>query len=458
MNKRRCTIIAALLYASLAFIACAQQRAVQPRDDGKKYRRIVTDRDSIVLEMRSVLDEELTRWYPAAIDTECGGYFSDFDRAWKKDGAQNKMIVTQARHIWSASNAAMFYRKQQPPRTLSARDLAHAAAHGAAFLKHTMWDAQYGGFYELVDRRGAPIAANGELIKTAYGNAFAIYGLSAYYAMSGDTSALRQAQDAFRWLEAHSYDARCGGYFQFLARSGRPFTDGYNGTPPKDYNSLIHILECYTALYRAWPDPLLHDRLVSLFHIIRDTVTTPKGYLSLYFNRDWSHARSRSAFEADHVSFGHDVETAYLLLEAAEALGIKNDALTLRIAKKMVDHTLANGMDADNGGVYDGGSYEHGGDRAAIVRKTKEWWAQAEAVNAFLMMSELFPGESRYYEQFCAQWNYCMNYLIDREHGGWYWSGTDVEPDQVRSAKGSVWKGSYHTSRALINCINRLTQ
>ncbi|HLP15741.1 MAG TPA: AGE family epimerase/isomerase, partial [Bacteroidota bacterium] len=90
-------------------------------------------------------------------------------------------------------------------------------------------------------------------------------------------------------------------------------------------------------------------------------------------------------------------------------------------------------------------------------KRSKEWWAQAEAFNAFLLMSELFPDDPhRYYEKFCAQWNYCMNYLIDHEHGGWYWGGIDIVPENIHSPKGSIWKCNYHTSRSLINCINRL--
>jgi cellobiose epimerase len=446
---KRCSLalVGSLVAGYLLFNSAAC--AGDTHGGGRVSSVLQTNRDSIAAEMQHTLDEEFARWYPASIDTVYGGYLSDFNYAWEPDGKQNKMIVTQARHIWSTSNAALFYEKNAQFREI--------AAHGVGFLKDNMWDAVYGGYYELVDRRGVPIEGDGPLVKTAYGNAFAIYGLAAYYGTTGDTAVLHMAQHAFRWFEQHSYDSRFGGYFQFLSRDGTPFTEGYQGTPPKDYNSLIHILECYTELYRVWKDPLLHDRLFSLFHLIRDTVTTEKGYLKLYFNRDWTQAATGTSFEFDHVSFGHDVETAYLMREASEALGIRNDTTTLRIAKKMVDHALENGWDAVHGGLYDGGSYARGGAHAAIVKDTKEWWAQVEAFNAFLMMADLFPNDShKYFEKFCEQWRYCSMYLIDHEHGGWYWGGTDIVPSNVKSVKGSIWKGNYHTSRALINCIRRL--
>ena len=148
--------------------------------------------------------------------------------------------------------------------------------------------SEFGGFYNLVNREGEPIAEGPQIIKQAYGNAFAIYGLAAYYRASGDTVALGLAQETFRWLEKHSYDPQYGGYFQFMARDGTPFTEGYGGVAPKDQNSMIHLLECFTELYKVWPDHSSKSDLNSLLVLIRDTVTTSKGNLVLFLKRDWT--------------------------------------------------------------------------------------------------------------------------------------------------------------------------
>ena len=416
-----------------------------------------TTRDIIAIEMQQVLNDEFRLWYPLSIDTSFGGFFSDIDYQWKLDGRQNKMIVTQSRHVWSTANAGIFYQKDNT--------LRNVAGHGVQFLENKMWDKEFGGFFNLVSREGEPLKEVGEIIKTAYGNAFAIYGLAAYYRASGDTAALKLAQETFWWLEKHSYDPYNGGYFQFMSPNGIPFTEGYKASPPKDQNSSIHILECFTELYKVWPDSTLKERLFLMLRLVRDIITTDKGYMVLFFQGDWtpisyrdSNAAAREKnYEFDHVSFGHDVETAYLMLEASEALGMKNDSVTLEVAKKMVDHTLRNGWDKERRGIYDGGYYFQGEEKTTIVRNTKEWWSQVEALNSFLMMSDLFPNdEQQYYEKFCIQWNYCKKYLIDKEHGGWYWSGVDIVPNMKYSPKSSIWKCNYHTSRALINCINRI--
>ena len=451
--KKNGTAFAYALVLTLLFSRCTMGRT----PTGNPADSIKTDKVAISVELQRVLDDEFRLWYPLSIDTTDGGYFSDINYKWELDGEQNKMIVTQARHIWSASNAAMFYQKDNSLRTV--------AAHGVEFLKNKMWDQEFGGFYDLVDRKGEPFKENGQIIKRAYGNAFAIYGLAASYRASGDTVALRLAQETFLWLDKHSYDPQYGGYFQFMSRDGTPFPDGYEGVAPKDQNSMIHILECFTELYKVWPDPVLKERLHSLLGLIRDTVTTSKGYLVLYFKRDWTPIANKNAspsdgqrsFEFDHVSFGHDIETAYLMLEASEALGIKSDTATLKVAKNMVDHVLLNGWDKDHGGIYDAGYYFIGSDRATILRNTKEWWAQVEALNSCLMMSQIFPNdELHYYDKFCKQWDFCKKYLIDQEHGGWNWGGTDIVPQNALAPKGSIWKCNYHTSRAVINCINRL--
>ena len=416
--------------------------------------QILSANDTIAVQMQAVLDDELRHWYPLCLDTVDGGYFSDVNSRWELDGPQQKMIVTQARHVWSASNAAMFRHGD--------RGLLAAAAHGVRFLREKMWDSAYGGFYDLVSREGAPLALEGAPPKSAYGNAFAIYGLSTYYGASDDTSALRLAVETFRWLERHSHDPERGGYFQFLTREGTPLPDGYRNTPPKDQNSTIHLLEAFTSLYEVWPDSLLRLRLAELLRFVRDTISTPAGYMHLFFTRDWkpvvrTPARPGVPFEIDHISFGHDVETAYLMLDASEALGLRDDSVTLAAAKTKVDFAMRHGWDEAEGGIYDGGALRDSPGEVAVVRQTKEWWAQVEALNSLLMMTALYPHDAmRYFDLFARQWQFCKRYLIDTVHGGWYWGGLDKAPRNIDGPKGTIWKGDYHTSRAMINCIRRL--
>jgi mannobiose 2-epimerase len=173
--------------------------------------------------------------------------------------------------------------------------------------------------------------------------------------------------------------------------------------------------------------------------------------------RDSSDEIRKKNWHHDHISFGHDVETAYLMLEASEIAGIENDTITLRKAKRMVDHSIENGWDKELGGFYEAGYYFKGQDTVTIIKDTKNWWAQAEGLNSLMMMSQLFPNDPHnYHSLFMKEWEYIDKYLIDHEYGDWYPVGIDKEPDAKFAVKAQIWKGNYHTSRALMNCLKRL--
>jgi cellobiose epimerase len=411
---------------------------------------------------KSITTELLNKWYPAAMDKEYGGFLSTWTYDFKPTGEQNKMIVSQARHVWTSSKAAEVYT-----------DVPHykeCAAHGYKFLRDIMWDKQHGGFHTLVDRQGNVKSGPTEE-KTAYGNAFAIYALAAYYHTTGDTSALELAKDGFMWLENHSHDPVYKGYFQHMKRDGTVIrrdntVQSTQDIGYKDQNSSIHLLEAFTELYQVWPDSLVGERVNEMLLLIRDTIVDDKGSLTLFFQPDWTPVSFRDSSEAvvmkhhnlDHVSFGHDVETAYLMLEASHVLGIKDDSRTKEIGKKMVDHSLAKGWDDTVGGFYDEGYYFKDKQDITIIRDTKNWWAQAEGLNTLLIMADMYPDdEHQYYEKFKKMWTYIDTNLIDHEHGEWYAGGLDKEPQQKTTLKGHIWKACYHQYRAMSNCVQRLT-
>ncbi len=449
--------VAVLAICFLILTGCDRE-AFQPT--GGNGSQASDDRRPLADSIRHSLEADLLDpWYMRAVDSVYGGYLSDFAYDWEERPPQDKFIVTQARHVWTLSRAAEFLPERR-------ETYLAAAAHGVDFLRETMWDDEGGGFVSLITQQGALKAAGGSFTqgKTAYGNAFAIYGLAAYADVTGDTAALRLSQRTFRWLEEHMHDREQGGYFQFVDRDDEALLDGLDGSPPKDQNSSIHLLEAFTELYQIWPDSVLRDRLAEMLLLVRDTMVADDGYLRLFFERDWtpiSHHDSSDVFirehiELDHVSFGHDVETAYLMLEAAHALGI-DTAPTLEVSKRMVDHALEHGWDEEVGGFFNGGYYFASADSPEVVIDSKAWWAQAEGLNSLLLLSDLYPnGEHRYYERFRTMWEYIQEYLIDHEHGGWYLGGIDRRPDLRTSPKGSIWKAAYHDGRALMNVARAL--
>ena len=94
--------ILAFFIALAVFTSCQTEKKSQSTE--RSYHSIA---DEMEISLRENL---LETWYPKAIDKDSGGYFSNFTYDFQvKDDAQEKMIVTQARHLWSNSKAAKKY-------------------------------------------------------------------------------------------------------------------------------------------------------------------------------------------------------------------------------------------------------------------------------------------------------------------------------------------------------------
>ena len=397
---------------------------------------------------KSLRQNLLEVWFPRSLDREHGGFLCDFDYRWQPAGPHPKTIVFQARCTWLASQAAIRY--PDDPRYVE------AARHGFAFLRDVMWDKEHGGWYWRLDRQGRPDPqARGA--KHAYGIAFGVYACAAYYKAAKDPQGLDLAKKGFQWLEDHALDHGSGGYFEFFTAEGNPIlkdadSPTHNGRDfigtrigHKSMNTHIHLLEAFVALQEVWPDERLKTRLREVHLINRDKiVVAPPGAMHLFFRPDWTPI-------PDLDSYGHDVETAYLLLESAHALGEGHERKNTSAAKMLTDHALDYGWDNKNGGFF-----EAGGTFGPVHDKRKVWWVQAEGLNTLLLMSRLYPDDPRNYRRlFETQWVYIQKNLLDAENGEWYPDALDAGGNR-KANKANEWKAGYHAGRALMNAVDWL--
>jgi mannose/cellobiose epimerase-like protein (N-acyl-D-glucosamine 2-epimerase family) len=393
---------------------------------------------------RDVLDV----WFPRTVDNEHGGFRASFTRDWQPGPSQGKFSVFQGRMTWISAQVAM-RRPELKDQYLP------IVKHGLDYLNDVLWDKQYGGFYWGLEDDGqiSKFYTDG---KELYGIGFGIYGAAAAYQATHDPKALELAKKAFRWTDEHAHDAQNGGYFEWLSRDGKviaghpdavtlepvpvaEFPIGY-----KSMNTHIHLLEAFTQLYEVWKDDTLRQRLLELFLITRDKICVRPGVMNLYYTNEWRPY-------PDHDSYGHDVETAYLMLEAEEALGNGHDPATERMAKMLVDHALAYGWDENLGGFYREGTTF--GKPESLL---KEWWVQMEGLNALLLMHEKYGKQTEvYFKAFQKQWQLIQKYQIDSKyHGVYEMLAPDGKP--TVDGKGRIWKAAYHDGRALLNVSERL--
>lgn len=414
-----------------------------------------------ISEIETELVQLMDHWYPRIIDTINGGYWTNFEHDWTRSEAQTKMLVTQARGLWTAARAVSYFPDQPVFR--------EAADAGFVFLTEKMWDSKYGGFYQYYP---PPPASEAEpSFKMTYSNAFALFALSEYAKINQAPEVMEWVNQAFNWLETKAHDPELLGYYNLIfdeplsptdtAQQHFAATRGWGQPDWKDQNTSIHVLEALATAYQVLPTPMVRERLDEMLHLVRDTMVNPDGYLHLYFTKDWqpiSHRDSSRTYimehlAIDHQSFGHDIETGYLLIEAAESLNQKVDAKTLKIAKSLIDHTLAHGFDTDYYGLFDRG-YRFPPDRKMeIVNNHKVWWAQAEAWHALGLMTHYFPDEPIYEEAFQKMWIYLKKEMIDPKYGGWYANGLDTDPESISARKAHQWKGAYHNGRALFQIL-----
>ena len=383
---------------------------------------------------RKLLKSSLVDFYlPHSLDDEMGGYHQELDEGGKFKGGE-KFLTLQARQMWFFS--ALATRGIEKEASLA------AAKSGYKFLSEHFLDAENGGYFLKTHRDGKPLDTN----KHVYPNAFVIYGLVEYHRASGDQEPLDKAMELFATLEKHCYDREHGGYREYFHADWKPVTDtgqwGVVGAVGnKTYNSHLHILEAFAQLYRETKDELVGQRLSELITINTTTVRNPWLPCNLdAWENDWTMIRTD---RNQRASYGHDVECAWLVLDAAEALGRKPATLK-SWADAICGYSIEYGYDQEHGGFFYTGPLE-----AKSDDQKKEWWTQSEALVAMLTMHRL-TGKKGYREIFDRTFDFVVKHQI-ADGGGWratLKSDGSVENDRL----SSMWQGAYHNGRALMMC------
>ena len=373
------------------------------------------------------LRDILEWWERHMTDRQNGGYYGRIDGHGRLHPEADKGVILNARILWTFSAAARYNGTAQ----------YHENAERAfRYFSQYFHDEQEGGVYWMLDYQGKPVQTK----KQVYAQAFAIYALSEYYLLTRDPAALERAQEIFWLLEQYSLDRERGGYFEAFSRDWQPLSDlrlsEKDANEAKTMNTHLHVLEAYTALFRATRQAEVGAALKGLIWLFLEKFVDPDtAHLRLFFDEHW-------ALKSDHISFGHDIEAAWLLCDAADALGDASlSKRTGELALRIAAATLREGIDPADGGLWNEAA------PPAVIDRNKDWWPQAEAVVGFLYAWKL-SGNDVFAAAAIRSWQFIETYLVDRAQGEWFWAlRADGQPDRGND-KAGPWKCPYHNGRA----------
>lgn len=417
-------------------------------------------------EVKQHLTETLIPFWQGMTDRENGGFYGYLSYGLELDRKAVKGCILNSRILWFFSNAYL---------ALGEEHLLESAGHAFRFLRDHCLDREYGGVYWSLDYKGEPQ----DETKHTYNQAFAIYALSSYYDASKDAEALEIARGLYRVAEEKCKDVWDGtagpgsspagdgtvktpdreiampegrnaapgiGYREAFTRDFGPEENdklSENGVmAEKTMNTLLHVFEAYTELYRVTGDGEVADRLREMLDIVADKVYNPRlGRQEVFFDRFWNPL-------IDLYSYGHDIEAAWLIDRGLDILGDR--AYTERLApitetitdhifhRAYTDHSLVN--EAENG----------------VVDRTRVWWVQAEAVVGFLNGYQRHQEKKEYLAAAEDIWGYIRDHLIDRRPGSEWFSGLDEERRPIQKAIVDPWKCPYHNGRMCLEVMKRV--
>ncbi|WP_407371713.1 AGE family epimerase/isomerase [Carnobacterium sp.] len=398
----------------------------------------------IKLVLENQLMSKVLPFWLSQQDNVNGGFYGKLSIDLKSYPLAPKGGVMMSRFLWTFSHSY---------ETMKKDEYKLAADHAYRFMLDTLWDMKYGGIFWLVDAEGKPV----NLIKHVYAQSFAIYGLSEYAKINPDSDALEYAKKLYLLIEEHAYNPTTLGYEEEFDQvwKKKPLSQVASQNSKVRYttNTHLHLLEAYTNLYTVWPNEALLEKIQHLLKLFTTRIFHPAGYCQQEFDQNWNSV-------IPEVSYGHDIETSWLLDETLEHCKI-NDELDKEVrdmTASLAAYCYENGLD-ETGWMINHADGSH-------LDQTKVWWVEAEAIiglyHAFQQSGNLeYRKAALKLIQLVQQ-----NFVDDRPGSEWY-SRLDknnqllsvfLKNGNSEENISDIWKGPYHTVRFYLEMIKRLEE
>ena len=379
-------------------------------------------------ELKAHLTGKILPFWEGLKDGAHGGFYGYVDKELRVRKEADKGCILHSRILWTFATAA---RLLNSPEYRAYADWAYEALG-------LFEDREHGGVYWSVTFDGKPA----DTTKHTYCQAFAIYGLAAYYRLTGQREALEKARKLFRLIEEKCtvYNGYGEAYrADFSPESNEKLSE--NGVmATRTMNTLLHVLEAYTELHRAEPEEHVRQASVKALERFLHTMYNPEKHrLEVFYDDDYRPL-------LDMQSYGHDIESGWLLWDSAqEFLPEKERAPYRAMCLDLLESVRRRAFT------------DHGLKNEWVAGETNElriWWVQAETMLG-LDCGWHLTGDPSWKEDLETQWKTIQRMIVDPRPGGeWYWSvyedGSLTERPMVEE-----WKCPYHNGRMCLRLMEQ---
>jgi mannobiose 2-epimerase len=420
-----------LLFLAFIFIFLSQNSCSPGKNTGQ-------DQKSQLLQLKKEISEDLLEnllpyWSMIMPDTINGGFYGRVDASEQVYPNADKGGILNARILWTFSSAYRIFKDSS---------YLHMANYAKDYIVSHFLDEEYGGAYRTVNEIGEPADTRKHTLTESY----FIYAFAEYYRATGDQKALDNAIEIFKLLEKHALDKDLNGYYEVFTRDWERSRDLLlNENSPEDEKTMIthlHLVEAYAGLYRVWPEKQMEERLRNVLELFINKIVDKETFHTIYFlDRNWN-----PTTQID--SYGHDIEGAWLIVEAARLL---NDAELLEDVEKL---SIKISNAAKEGLEEDGSMLTEKDLSTGHVVTIRSWWEQAESIVGYLNAYEI-TGDESYLDISMNSWIYIKNHFIDNVNGGWF-SLVSESGEPVGRDKANYWTCPYHNGRMGMEVVERI--
>lgn len=379
-------------------------------------------------ELATELVSILNYWSLNTIDEDHGGFVGKIDFFNNVIPNASKGVILNTRILWSFSASSNFLKTQRY------KEICNTAF---SYLETYFKDKTHKGVFWELDYKGQPINTR----KQVYAQVFTIYALSEYYMFSKNETAKSWAVEIFNTIETYAKDNDHKGYFEAFNGDWSPIEDmrlsNKDLNASKTMNTHLHILEAYTSLLKIHNSKAVKASLKLLVELFFEKFLNADYNFELFFDNKWR-------LLSNSVSFGHDIEAEWLIIDATRTLGDKELIEKSEvIAIKVADNFLENALNAD------GAVMNEKNRKTGHTDDDLHWWPQVEALIGLDYAYKL-TNNQKYINASLKIWAFTKKNIIDTKNGEWHFRVDKNNSPYTVEHKVSMWKAPYHNSRACI--------